>query len=84
MPALLLLTATGFSGFAALLPTAPLWAVGGGADAAGAGSVNAVLMLCTVLARDGTPPTTPAPPSTPWPAVCVPTATSAWGRFPGL
>ncbi|MFE6668106.1 MFS transporter [Streptomyces sp. NPDC057697] len=48
MPALLLLTATGFSGFAALLPTAPLWAVHGGADAAGAGSVNAVLMLCTV------------------------------------
>ncbi|MEU9320627.1 MFS transporter [Streptomyces sp. NPDC048295] len=51
MPALLLLTATGFSGFAALLPTAPLWAVRGGADAAGAGSVNAVLMLCTVLAQ---------------------------------
>ncbi|MGW2085086.1 MFS transporter [Streptomyces sp. NPDC001880] len=51
MPALLLLTATGFSGFAALLPTAPLWAVHGGADAAGAGSVNAVLMLCTVLAQ---------------------------------
>ncbi|MFJ7200615.1 MULTISPECIES: MFS transporter [unclassified Streptomyces] len=51
MPALLLLTAAGFSGFAALLPTAPLWAVRGGADAAGAGSVNAVLMLCTVLAQ---------------------------------
>ncbi|MFI5771647.1 MFS transporter [Streptomyces sp. NPDC051658] len=51
MPALLLLTATGFSGFAVLLPTAPLWAVHGGADAAGAGSVNAVLMLCTVLAQ---------------------------------
>ncbi|WP_326764134.1 MFS transporter [Streptomyces sp. NBC_01591] len=51
MPALLLLTATGFSGFAVLLPTAPLWAVHGGADAAGAGSVNAVLMLCTVFAQ---------------------------------
>ncbi|MCX4733746.1 MFS transporter [Streptomyces sp. NBC_01363] len=51
MPALLLLTAMGFSGFAALLPTAPLWAVHGGADAAGAGSVNAILMLCTVLAQ---------------------------------
>ncbi|MER5612462.1 MFS transporter [Streptomyces sp. NPDC002215] len=51
MPALLLMTATGFSGFAVLLPTAPLWAVHGGADAAGAGSVNAVLMLCTVLAQ---------------------------------
>ncbi|WP_229867001.1 MFS transporter [Streptomyces gelaticus] len=51
MPALLLLTATGFSGFAALLPTVPLRAVHGGADAAGAGSVNAVLMLCTVLAQ---------------------------------
>ncbi|MEU2131538.1 MFS transporter [Streptomyces sp. NPDC018352] len=51
MPALLLMTATGFSGFAVLLPTGPLWAVRGGADAAGAGSVNAVLMLCTVLAQ---------------------------------
>lgn len=55
MPALLLLTATGFSGFAVLLPTAPLWAVHGGADAAGAGSVNAVLMLCTVLAQSLVP-----------------------------
>jgi predicted MFS family arabinose efflux permease len=55
MPALLLLTATGFSGFAVLLPTAPLWAVHGGADAAGAGSVNAVLMLCTVFAQSLVP-----------------------------
>ncbi|MEU2669410.1 MFS transporter [Streptomyces sp. NPDC007164] len=55
MPALLLLTATGFSGFAVLLPTAPLWAVYGGADAAGAGSVNAVLMLCTVFAQSLVP-----------------------------
>ncbi|MFG3531742.1 MFS transporter [Streptomyces sp. NPDC047917] len=55
MPALLLLTATGFSGFAVLLPTAPLWAVRGGADAAGAGSVNAVLMLCTVFAQSLVP-----------------------------
>ncbi|MFB6819910.1 MFS transporter [Streptomyces sp. NPDC056347] len=51
MPALLLLTATGFSGFAVLLPTAPLWVVRGGAGTAGAGSVNAVLMLCTVCAQ---------------------------------
>ncbi|MFF2009636.1 MFS transporter [Streptomyces sp. NPDC058195] len=51
MPALLLLTATGFSGFSALLPTVPLWAVRGGAGTAGAGSVNAVLMLCTVCAQ---------------------------------
>ncbi|MER5743404.1 MFS transporter [Streptomyces sp. NPDC002225] len=57
MPALLLLTAAGFSGFAALLPTAPLWAVRGGADTAGAGSVNAVLMLCTVCAQTLVPAT---------------------------
>ena len=65
MPALLLITAAGFSGYAALLPVAPLWAVHGGADAAGAGVVNGLLLLATIatqpfvprlLARFGTAP----------------------------
>ena len=65
MPALLLITAAGFSGYAALLPVAPLWAVRGGADAAGAGIVNGLLLLATIatqpfvprlLARFGTAP----------------------------
>ena len=46
---------TGFSGYAALLPVAPLWVVRGGADAAGAGLVNFVLLLATVLTQFGTP-----------------------------
>jgi MFS family permease len=65
MPALLLLTAAGFSGYAALLPVAPLWAVHGGADEAGSGVVNGLLLLATIatqpfvpwlLARFGTAP----------------------------
>lgn len=51
MPALLGVTLTGFAGFAALLPTSPLWAVEGGADEAGAGFVNGVLLLFTVLTQ---------------------------------
>lgn len=51
MPALLLLTAAGFSGYAALLPVAPLWAVHGGANEAGAGLVNGVLMLATIVTQ---------------------------------
>lgn len=46
---------TGFSGYATLLPVAPLWVVHGGADAAGAGLVNFVLLLCTVATQFGTP-----------------------------
>ena len=34
MPSLLLATFLGFSGFAVLMPVAPLWAVRGGADEA--------------------------------------------------
>ncbi|WP_026378788.1 MFS transporter [Agromyces italicus] len=49
MPALLTMIAAGFSGYAVLLPVAPQWAVTGGADAAGAGLVTGVFMLCTVL-----------------------------------
>lgn len=51
MPSLLIVTAAGFSGYAALLPVSPLWAVQGGADEAGSGLVNGVLLLVTVLAQ---------------------------------
>lgn len=51
MPALTAMTLTGFAGYAALLPVAPLWAVRGGADEAGAGLVNGVLLLFTVLTQ---------------------------------
>src|SRR5699024_5103520 len=52
---LLAMTVLGFSGYAALLPVAPLWAVHGGADAVGAGLVNGVLMLFTVLTQLAVP-----------------------------
>lgn len=55
MPALLVLTAAGFSGFAALLPVAPLWAVNGGANEAGSGLVNGVLLLVTVMTQPFVP-----------------------------
>ncbi len=45
------MTVAGFSGYAALLPTSPLWAVEGGATEAGAGFVNGVLLLFTVLTQ---------------------------------
>ena len=51
MPALLAATFLGFSGFAVLMPVAPLWAVRGGADEGGAGLVNGVLLLVTVLTQ---------------------------------
>ncbi|HJA37560.1 MAG TPA: MFS transporter [Candidatus Brevibacterium intestinigallinarum] len=51
MPLLVLMTGLGFSGYAALLPVAPLWAVHGGAGSVGAGAVNGVLMLFTVLTQ---------------------------------
>jgi MFS family permease len=51
MPLLLTMTVFGFSGYAALLAVAPLWAVHGGADTVGAGLVNGVLMLFTVLTQ---------------------------------
>ncbi|WP_202798185.1 MFS transporter [Hoyosella subflava] len=51
MPALLVMTAFGFSGHALLFPTVPLWVVTTGGNAAGAGAVNALLMLCTVLTQ---------------------------------
>lgn len=51
MPLLIAMTVLGFSGYAALLPVAPLWAVHGGAGSVGAGLVNGVLMLFTVLTQ---------------------------------
>src|SRR5918997_1567192 len=52
---LAVLSVFGFSGYAALLATAPLWAVNGGATAAGSGSVNGVLLAATVLAQLAVP-----------------------------
>ncbi|CRZ17008.1 transmembrane transporter [Mycolicibacterium neworleansense] len=51
MPALLACAALGFAGFSLLLPVAPMWAVQIGADNLGAGAVNSVLMLFTVIAQ---------------------------------
>ncbi|SOC56191.1 MFS transporter [Ornithinimicrobium cerasi] len=51
MTALAVVAFTGFSGYAALLPVAPLWAVRGGADSAGAGLVNFVLLGTTVATQ---------------------------------
>jgi predicted MFS family arabinose efflux permease len=48
---LAVLSVFGFSGYAAMLATAPLWAVNGGATAAGSGLVNGVLLAATVLAQ---------------------------------
>ena len=55
MPALLVLTAAGFGGFAALVAVAPLWAVHGGANEAGAGLVNGLLLLVTVMTQPFVP-----------------------------
>ena len=52
---LAVLSMFGFSGYAALLATAPLWAVNGGATAAGAGLVNGVLLAATILAQLAVP-----------------------------
>ncbi|PRZ02890.1 putative MFS family arabinose efflux permease [Isoptericola sp. CG 20/1183] len=55
MRSLLTMSALGFAGYALLLPVAPLWAVHGGAGSGGAGLVNAVLMLATVLTQTTMP-----------------------------
>jgi predicted MFS family arabinose efflux permease len=52
---LAVLSVFGFSGYAALLATAPFWAVNGGATAAGSGLVNGVLLAATVLAQLAVP-----------------------------
>lgn len=54
-PALLAMTTLGFSAYALLLPVSPLWATRGGAGTAGAGAVNGVLMLFTVLMQPVVP-----------------------------
>jgi len=51
MPWLLGSAALWFSGFALLVPVAPLWVIRGGSDDLGAGLVTAVMMACTVLAQ---------------------------------
>lgn len=55
LPAVLVATFAGFSGFSALMPVAPLWAAHGGADSVGVGAVNGVLMLFTVLTQPFVP-----------------------------
>ncbi|WP_223114743.1 MFS transporter [Lolliginicoccus suaedae] len=55
--ALLLMTALAFGGHAILFPTVPLWVVEHGAGTTGAGAVNAVLMLFTVLTQLAMPAT---------------------------
>ena len=51
MPWLLGSAALWFSGFALLVPVAPLWVIHGGSDDLGAGLVTGVMMACTVLAQ---------------------------------
>jgi hypothetical protein len=51
MPRLLGSATLWFSGFALLLPVAPLWVIHGGSDDLGAGLVTGVMMACTVLAQ---------------------------------
>lgn len=51
MTSLVVFSVTGFAGYAALLPVAPLWAVHGGADEAGAGLVNGILLLATIATQ---------------------------------
>jgi MFS family permease len=48
---LLVMTFTGFTGYAVLLPVVPLWAVSGGANSGEAGLVNGVMLLLTVLTQ---------------------------------
>ena len=48
---LILATAVGLCGFAAVLPLVPLWATRGGAGEFGAGATTAVFMLTTVLTQ---------------------------------
>jgi predicted MFS family arabinose efflux permease len=51
MPWLLGSAALWFSGFALLVPVAPLWVIHGGSSGLGAGLVTAAMMACTVLAQ---------------------------------
>lgn len=51
MGAVAAMSAVSFAGFGMLFATVPLWAVRSGADPAGAGAINGVLMLATVLTQ---------------------------------
>lgn len=51
MRAVAVMSAVSFGGFGVLFATVPLWAVRAGADAAGAGAINGILMLATVLTQ---------------------------------
>ena len=51
MPWLLGAATLWFSGFALLVPVAPLWVIHGGSGSLGAGLVTGVMMACTVLAQ---------------------------------
>lgn len=51
MRAVAAMSAVSFGGFGVLFATVPLWAVHAGADAAGAGAINGILMLATVLTQ---------------------------------
>lgn len=51
MPALVAVSLTGFSGYAALIAVAPAWVVHGGGSEAGAGLVNGVLLAATVVTQ---------------------------------
>jgi MFS family permease len=55
MRPLVVLTAAGFGGFAALVSVAPLWVARGGAGALGAGLVTGVLLLLTILTQPFVP-----------------------------
>ncbi|WP_431473461.1 MFS transporter [Ornithinimicrobium sp. W1665] len=55
MLALAVVAFTGFSGYAVLLPVAPLWVVEAGSDSAGAGLVNFVLLGSTVATQFAVP-----------------------------
>src|SRR5690625_737623 len=55
MPARLILTAAGFVRFAARRPVAPLLAFTGGANEAGSGLVNGMLMFATILTQPFVP-----------------------------
>lgn len=51
MRAVAWMSAVSFGGFGVLFATVPLWAVRAGADTAGAGAINGILMLATVLTQ---------------------------------
>jgi MFS family permease len=55
MRPLVVLTAAGFGGFAALVSVAPLWVARGGSGALGAGLVTGVLLLLTILTQPFVP-----------------------------